>query len=248
MNTSEAEAELEFEPWQGWEEPGFAEAPEAAGHRNELRPPTAQELEVLRQSAHLEGLAAGRNEGLRQGAEEVRGQLEVLSSLIGALARPLEQLDARVEEELVALTITLVRQLVRREVRTEPGVIVAAVREALAVLPLSAREIVIKVHPEDAALLRELYPEQAVADGPGWRLMESPAIARGGCVVVTSTSEVDATIERRLAAAIRHVFGGDRPADPPADPEWDPEPDLDAAPPPAGGPEVPDEGTLALDP
>ena len=193
-------------------------------------------------------LAAGRQEGLRQGAEEVRDQLQVLRSLIGTLARPLAQLDSRVEEELVALTVTLVRQLLRREVRTEPGVIVAAVREALAVLPLSAREIVIKVHPEDAALLRELYPEQAVVDGPGWRLLESPAITRGGCVVVTSTSEVDATIERRLAAAIRHVFGGDRPADPPADADWDPAPSRAAAAPVCGDPEVPRDDTPALNP
>jgi flagellar assembly protein FliH len=133
--------------------------------------------------------------------------------LISSLARPLDLLDARVEEELVALTTALVRQLVRREVRTDPGVIVTAVREALSVLPLSAREITVKIHPDDAELLRELYPEHAVEGGPGWRLVEAPAITRGGCVVLTSASEVDATLERRLAAAIRHVFGGDRSAD-----------------------------------
>lgn len=213
MSTSEAGGNADFEPWRHWEAPGVVADPGPDGRERDLRPPTAQELEVLRQSAHLEGFAAGRSEGLRQGAEEVQAQLEVLRSLIGSLARPLERLDARVEEELVALAITLVRQLTRREVRTEPGVIAAAVREAISVLPLSAREIVIKVHPEDAALLRELYPEPAVEEGPGWRLIESPAITRGGCVVVTSTSEVDATVERRLAAAIRHVFGGERPAD-----------------------------------
>ena len=246
MNTSEADAELEFEPWQGWESPGRGDDPEGQG--GDLWPPTAQELEALRDAAHQEGFAAGHGEGLRQGAEEVSAQLEALRSLIGALARPLELLDARVEEELVALTITLVRQLVRREVRTEPGVIVAAVREAVAVLPLSAREIAVKVHPEDAALLRELYPEQAVADGPGWRLIESPAITRGGCVVVTSTSDVDATIEGRLTAAIRHVFGGDRPVDSGAGPDSDPAPVVGAAQPHGGGPDTPRDSCQAVDP
>lgn len=246
MNTSEADVGLEFEPWQGWESPVLGDDTEGQG--GDLRPPTAQELEVLRQEAHLEGFAAGRSEGLRQGAEEVGAQLEALRSLIGALARPLELLDARVEEELVALTITLVRQLVRREVRTEPGVIVAAVREAVAVLPLSAREIAVKVHPEDAALLRELYPEQAVVDGPGWRLIESPAITRGGCVVVTSTSDVDATLEGRLAAAIRHVFGGDRPADSGSGQDPDPEPIPGAAQPHEGGLDTPWDSCQAVDP
>lgn len=214
MSTSEADAELDFELWRRWEAPGIGGSPEPGPRGDQVRPPTAQELEVLRQAAYAEGLAAGRGEGLREGGEEVQAQIRILGSLIDSLARPLERLDARVVDELVALTITLVRQLVRREIRTEPGIIVAAVREAISVLPLSAREIAVKVHPDDAALLRERYPEHAVEGGLGWRLVESPAITRGGCVVVTSTSEVDATVERRLEAAIRHVFGGERLADP----------------------------------
>ena len=214
MSTSEADAERDFELWRRWEAPGIGGGPEPRPSVEQVRPPTAQELEVLRQAAYAEGLAAGRSEGLREGGAEVQAQLGILRSLIDSLARPLERLDARVVDELIALTIALVRQLVRREIRTEPGVIVAAVREAIAVLPLSAREIAVKVHPDDAALLRERYPEQAAEGGLGWRLVESPAISRGGCVVVTSTSEVDATVERRLETAIRHVFGGERLADP----------------------------------
>jgi flagellar assembly protein FliH len=214
MSTSEADAELNFELWRRWEAPGIGGGPEPRSREDQVRPPTAQELEVLRQAAYAEGLAAGRSEGLREGGEEVQAQLGILRSLIGSLARPLERLDARMMDELIALTTALVRQLVRREIRTEPGVIVAAVREAISVLPLSAREIAVKVHPEDAALLRERYPEPAAEGALGWRLVESPAITRGGCVVVTSTSEVDATVERRLEAAIRHVFGGERLADP----------------------------------
>lgn len=220
MSTFEGGCEADFEPWRRWEVPGVAGDP--GGDPGGVRPPTAQELEVLRQAAHQEGFEAGRGEGLRQGAHEVRAQLDGLRALIDSLARPLARLDERVEEELVALAITLVRQLVRREIRTDPGVIVAAVREAVSVLPLSAREIAVKVHPEDAVLLRELYPEHALEGGPGWRLIEGPAITRGGCVVVTDSSEVDATLERRLAAAIRHVFGGERTGDLEAELEADP--------------------------
>lgn len=248
MSSSETGSDPEFEPWRRWDAPGVADDLGLSGHRGDLRPPTAQELEALRQAAHLEGFTAGRSEGLRQGGEEARAQIELLRSLIDSLARPLAHVDARVEEELVALAITLVHQLVRRELRTEPGVIVAAVREAISVLPLAAREIAVKVHPEDAALLREVYPEHAGEEGPGWRLVESPAITRGGCVVVTSTSEVDATVERRLAAAIHHVFGGDRPADRRAWTESDPSCHGGADQPVCRGPVTsPDDG-LALAP
>lgn len=213
MTSSSADTELEFELWQHMRpaEPALREVAEP--DEASLQPPTAEELEVLRQTAYEEGLAAGRAEGLRQAAEEVRVQAESLRALIGCLARPLEQLDARVEEELVALVIAMVRQLVRREIKTDPGVIVAALQQALGVLPLAAREIAVKVHPEDAALLRGVYAETGEEQVPGWRIVETPAVTRGGCVVVTSTSEVDATVERRLTAAIRSVFGSDRLGD-----------------------------------
>jgi flagellar assembly protein FliH len=217
MNMSEPDPD--FEPWPHWGAAEVSRGRAALPEKSpvpDLRPPTAEELEVLRQAAFEEGFAAGRSEGLRQGMGEVQAQAQRLQSLIASLARPLEQLDARVEEELVALVTVLVRQLVRREIRTEPGAIVAAIREAVAVLPQSARDIAVKVHPEDAALLREVYAEPAGAGGPGWQVVESPAVTRGGCVVVTSTSEVDATVERRLTAVFLHVFGGDRLSDTPA--------------------------------
>lgn len=219
MNTSEAHGDLDFEPWPHWgqTDPSIKEAPAPAPapvpHEPELRPPTAEELEALRQAAYEDGFAAGRGEGMLQGFAEVQAQAHQFRSLIDSLARPLALLDARVEEELVGLVTAMVRQLVRREIRTQPGVIVAAIREAVAVLPLSTREVAVKVHPEDAALVREAFLGHASEAEPGWRIVENPAIARGGCMVVTSTSEVDATVERRLAAVIRHVFGGDRLSD-----------------------------------
>lgn len=213
MTMFETESDLGFVPWPHWGT--LDNRRQEADDEGEpaVPPPTAEDLEALRQAAYEEGLQAGREEGLQRGADEAQARVQQLVSLIDSLARPLELMDARVEEELVALVIAIVRQLVRREIKTDPGVIVAAIQEALGVLPLTSREVAVKVHPEDAALLREVYPPAEAEAGPGWRIVETPAVSRGGCVVVTSTSEVDATVERRLASAIRHVFGGERTAD-----------------------------------
>ncbi|MEY6431909.1 flagellar assembly protein FliH [Thioalkalicoccus limnaeus] len=219
---SEASHDPELQLWRYWSAPELAPGPASGAAPSPgdatMRPPTAEDLEVLRQAAYEEGFASGQEEGLRQGREQglregreaVEAHARCLQSLAASLARPLQQVEARVEEELVALVIGLVRQLVRREIKTDPGIIVAALREALGVLPASAQDVVVKVHPDDAALLRETYAEET---GPGWRLLETPAITRGGCVVVTSASEVDARVEERLASAICHVFGGERSSD-----------------------------------
>jgi flagellar assembly protein FliH len=203
---------LESSIWERWDAPSVGT--DRQGYEGQARPklPTEQELEQLRRSAYDEGFVSGRVDGLARGRQEVDAQAQRLRELIDALSRPFQGLDHQVENELVALATALVRQLLRREIKTEPAVVVAAVREALGVLPVAARNISVQLHPADAALVRELLPPQE--DEQDWRITENPAMTRGGCVVVTDVSRVDASVERRLAAAILKVFGGDRHADP----------------------------------
>jgi len=173
--------------------------------------PTARQLEELQRAAWEEGFAAGRREGLERGEAEVRARVAALERVLDTLAAPLAEVDEAVERELVALAVAMARQIVRRELRTDPGEVVAAVREALAALPAGAREVRVVLHPEDAALVRE-----RLAGGGrerAWTIEEDPALTRGGCRVVTPTSEVDATLEHRLGAVIARVLGGERDGD-----------------------------------
>ncbi len=170
--------------------------------------PTARQLEELQRAAWEEGFAAGRREGLERGEAEVRARVAALERVLDALAAPLAEVDEAVERELVALAVAMARQIVRRELRTDPGEVVAAVREALAALPAGAREVRVVLHPEDAALVRERLA--GGEEGRAWTIEEDPTLTRGGCRVLTSTSEVDATLERRLGAVVARVLGGDR--------------------------------------
>jgi flagellar assembly protein FliH len=197
--------------WQRWDAPNVSLDRRASDGQTNVKLPTEEELKALRQLAYEEGFAAGRADGLTQGRQEVDAQAQRLRELIQALARPFQALDKQVENELIALVTGIVRQLLRREIRTDPTVVVAAMRAALAVLPVASRNISVQLHPSDAALVRELL---AGEDGEQeWRIAENATLARGGCVVATDTSRVDATVERRLSAAILKVFGGDRHAD-----------------------------------
>ena len=126
-----------------------------------------------------EGMAYGHREGLEGGRTEVRAKLERLDEILQVLDKPFEQLDQQVENEIVTLVISMVRQLIRREVKLDPGQIVGVVREALGILPISSRNIRVVLHPEDAGLVREAYTlgehEQQ------WQIVEDPVIQRGGC-------------------------------------------------------------------
>ncbi|MCU7915415.1 MAG: flagellar assembly protein FliH [Candidatus Thiodiazotropha sp. (ex Gloverina cf. vestifex)] len=137
--------------------------------------------------------------------------LPVFERLQTAFERPLRELDDQIERELLSLVIAIVRQLVRREVKSDPNLIVGVVREALSILPVNSRNVRLMVHPEDAELIREIY---ALGDTEvGWSLVEDPVINRGGCKVVTDTSQIDATLDSRLASLIAPLLAGARAVD-----------------------------------
>lgn len=160
-------------------------------------------------AAHAAGLAEGRVTG----QQEARQRVERLDALLSNLAQPFADLDREVEQQLVDLSLALARQLVRRELRIDPTQVIAIVREAVSVLPVSARDVRVHLHPEDAAIVREyLAPTENVR---AWKLVEDPVMMRGGCQVVTSTSRVDARLETRLGKLVAELVGGERANDPP---------------------------------
>lgn len=180
---------------------------------------TAEQLEELQKEAYQEGFDLGKKEGFEVGHREAleggRQQLNELvqgvEQLMATLEAPLKELDEQVERELVELVISMVRQLVRREIRMEPSHIIGIVRESLSILPVSSRNIRVHLHPEDARLVRDIYDMSE--NEQGWKVLEDPVLARGGCRVVTETSQVDATLESRLAAMVTHLMGGERDDD-----------------------------------
>lgn len=198
--------------------------------------PTLEEIEAIQREAQDEGFAAGYQEGRKEGRDQgfkkgqqegvdagyrkgfeegiAAGQQEItarvakLEQIIGLLATPLHDLDTAVEEELAYLATAIARQLVRRELKSAPGEIVAVVREAVGLLPIATQGVRVHLHPEDAKFVRESLSLQEEASS--WRIVEDPTLTRGGCVINTDQSRIDATLEKRLGAVIAAVLGDER--------------------------------------
>jgi flagellar assembly protein FliH len=172
---------------------------------------TLRQLEDVEQRAREDGYAAGLAEGRAAARSEVAAQVARIESIIAALAAPFASLDAAVESELVLLATTAATRIVRHELSVAPERILGAVRDALAALPASARNVKLLLAPEDAALVREHL--SAGTSGHAWDIVEDPSLTRGGCRVMADTSQVDATLETRLAAIIDAMLGGEAPGD-----------------------------------
>lgn len=169
---------------------------------------TAGRLQELQKDAYDEAYKAGLSAGRKAGEDEIKKHVLRFEQLLHALARPFDELDDAVENQLVELSMTVVKQLFRREMHIEPGHIIGVVRESIQLLPIASRNIIVHLHPEDAKLVRESL--SSTDSERAWDIAEDPLINRGGCKVSTDNSRIDAQADARLQAVINQITGDER--------------------------------------
>ncbi len=176
---------------------------------------TARELESIHKQAYAEGFETGSSDGYADGqaraAQDVQARCASLAAITAQLATPLAILDEEMVTSVAELALLIARHLVRRELKTAPGEVIGVVRETMRLLPIASRGTTLHLNPDDAELVRAALAIDT--DGISWRVEADPLIARGGCIVETETSRIDATVEARLAAIASKMFGGEREGD-----------------------------------
>jgi flagellar assembly protein FliH len=134
-----------------------------------------------------------------------------LDALLGAAAKPLQDIDEAVQRQLLVLALAIGKHLARREIRTNSGDIIALIRECVERLPAPARDVRIRLHPDDAAIVREHLAQPAAERA--WTLVEDPMLTRGGCLVLTESSRIDQRFESRVNAIVSGLLGDERAAE-----------------------------------
>jgi flagellar assembly protein FliH len=179
----------------------------------------AEELARLREHARAEGFTAGHAEGMataagviaeteRAAAErltEVQARWERrIASATAALGAAVTRFDEaslplaeEVRETILGTVLTLVEDLVGRELALAEDPVLDAVRRALALVPADAPTVV-RVHPDDLAEI----PAEAIAGLPdSVRVVADPDVERAGAVAETGARRIDA----QLGAALERV-------------------------------------------
>ncbi|TQN37491.1 flagellar assembly protein FliH [Blastococcus colisei] len=179
----------------------------------------AEELARLRQHAHAEGFTAGHAEGMTAAAAVVAETERVaaerladvqarwerrMASATAALAAAAARLEEagvptadEIRETVLGTVLTLVEDLLGRELALADSPVLDAVRRALALVPADA-PVVVRVHPDD---LGEL-PAEVLAELPDTvRVIGDPSIERAGAVAETGPRRIDA----QLGAALERV-------------------------------------------
>lgn len=180
---------------------------------------TVEEIEAIQKQAQSEGFALGKQEGYqagfvegsKKGYDENVHLIEVrttqLVSLLEAFATPFKHLDESIEHALADLSVKIAKQILHREIELDSGQVTAAVKAAVAALPIASQNVKLYLNPEDADLVSF---NLGLGESPSaWTIIEDASITRGGCKVETEISYVDATVENRLNAVLETMFGED---------------------------------------
>lgn len=195
----------------------------------EIKPLTAEEIEQIRQDAYEEGFAQGKTDGFAKGEEEglqqghekgleqgqqdgyqaglAQGQQEVnnliarWNQLAYQLYHPLEKVDKVVEKQLLNLAVSLAESVIRQESKSNSDVLLNVLHEAVSSLPFNTEYAEIHMHPEDIALLREVYDDEALVEQK-WIIKEEPGYQLGDVIVMTPNSLIDRSVKQRMRQTI----------------------------------------------
>ncbi len=160
-----------------------------------MRPQTVEEIEALQKQAYEEG----RQEGFKAGLDEVKARAKKLDDMFRFLDKPLVKLDAEVEQQLTELALTVGRLLLKKECSTDATVVTNIIHEALEFLPVSARNVRVKLNPADVDLIKQSGMD---LDKQEWKCLADKSISQGGCMVESDTSHIDATLETRVSQIV----------------------------------------------
>lgn len=192
----------ELQDVQAWR-PGSLGGQPAPQLREE---PAASPLPSWR--AHLAAVRQeGYEEGYRDGLVALEGfkksYADQMSERVGQLLRSfdgeLSALESEMARALAQTAVLLARQVLRDELQTRPQAVAQVAREAIDTLAASARQVTVRVHPDDLSIVGQ--GAQEVLQARGARLQADASITRGGCRIESELGAVDATVEARWARA-----------------------------------------------
>ncbi len=207
ISASDSSATAWVTPEVSSEEDALTVAQERARHLDSIK----QEVEAIKRQAYEEGLEKGRQEGMAQAQKTLDDFKVQFATLMNSFTHPIDQLNEVVETELVDLSVAVARQIVRRELKTDPAQVIGVVKEAISVLPSGVQHIKVFLNPADAQLVTDAMLSNV--DEQKWQVVEDPVMERGGCRIETESSTVDATIDTRIAAIAARILGGERTSD-----------------------------------
>lgn len=165
-------------------------------------------IEERLKAAQKQGWEDGLNEGLLRGRAETEGatfrQREGVAQTLGEFAQARTEYFHRVEAEVVALALAVVRKILRREAQVDPMLLSGLVRVALEKMT-AGHTVRMRVHPSQIAAWREYFAAQT--DMPLVPELSGDAtLDQNCCQLETELGVTDISLETQLKEIEQGLF------------------------------------------
>jgi hypothetical protein len=117
----------------------------------------------------------------------------------------------------------LTRKIVKRELQIDSGDILNVVKQAVAALPVGAKNLRLTLNPDDLAMIESYAEEKQL----GWQFYGDADLTPGGCHIETEESQVDFSVESQMEALLEQFLTRQLSQTSNLDPEQNPTPELD---------------------
>jgi flagellar assembly protein FliH len=172
---------------------------EAREEAERLKAEAKREAEEILAEARKNAYGEGREEGFKEGQEEVSRLIDRLHAVLNAASDKRQEILNRTEKQIIDLVILVARRVVKVISETEKKVVLENVKQALDKVK-GETEIIIKVNTRDLDLTSRHKKQfiAAVESLKQVKVEEDSRVAPGGCVIETSFGDIDARIARQL--------------------------------------------------
>ncbi|HUE17878.1 MAG TPA: FliH/SctL family protein [Planctomycetaceae bacterium] len=183
------------------------------------------DVATIRREAQERGVEQGRQEGLRQAAEQIEKRAtelaektsrENLATTLPAMRAAAETLVVERERWLTEWETTAVRlaaaiaeRLLKRRLDLNPDLAREMIRGALQ-LAVGAPQIKLRLHADDAAILGGHASEvvRTLAACGDAEIVPESGLTRGSCVIETHHGTIDARLETMLERIVSELLDG----------------------------------------
>lgn len=174
---------------------GDLKTPEANTSAPPGIPDAGQEREQIERESYQRGFSEGKGIGRSQSAAELQPILDRLTRSLAELSSLRSKIRKNAEGDLLKLSITIARRVLRRELTLDPESIEGFIRVALE--KLNSRELCrVRVHPDQEAAIRASL--ERFSNSHKVELIPDPSLESGDVLFETAHGTIDASIEAQL--------------------------------------------------
>ncbi|MGV3710111.1 MAG: FliH/SctL family protein [Gemmatimonas sp.] len=186
------------------EMPGVVMNDAAASPASDAMLTSPQELARIEAAAYAHGRADGEKMTWAELLPRIESVADALAEALEGVRMHQQRWTSNAEENLAVLAVAVARQLIAREVESDPSIVTGLVQRALTQFPLE-QQVQVRLHPEDVDSCNELLQPAEGNKFHEIRWVADPLVHRGGCLVEGRERIIDGRVDTALERIYRSI-------------------------------------------